>query len=201
MISLRSLRVRIQQQLTPALWNRLLLAIEQRTPQSGVGTRRRQTPSGVVVSGKRAGRRSEISHPWAMSIGSGKDTFVEIRFERGLVNGIEAQIGGKPMSGDEAGEVPPLVLRREDFGADGLCRIYARVSFMHLDFTVQSVEMVGRVQTPGTEAFAAFKLVGFIVLDASGGIRAEQMLFFNQSLVVSAKRTSGGTATYWWGAS
>ena len=200
MISLKSLDVKPGQRFTIRLWRQLLKAIEERTLRSGRYVRLHHSPDGVIVNAAGgSGSGSGVVHPWQMSVEEGEANGVLVSFyQRGLVNGVEAQIrdaGGTliPMSqiNPTTDETPKLTVTKDQFDKAGIARIYARITVDTLATTViDQVELIASATTPARIKFTAFKLIGFI-LTASGSPSAEQHCFFNQTIVWGVNPQTG----------
>lgn len=202
MIDLNTLRVRVGQRMNSLffqrIWNKLLRAIEERTIRNIPGASRRQTPSGrIFVIGGGNGGGSRVTHPWLMDFEEEEDK-VKCRFAKALINGVEPKLDEKPMSVplEGTGEIPALTVNTEDFGDDGVVRIYARVSFDGA-WQVVAATLVAKPKIPPTEGRTAHKLISLLIRDAAGGLAASPRAFFD--LRVEAIQPHGDRATYlWW---
>ena len=192
MISISSLEVKPGQRLTLRLWRRLLKAIEERTMRTGRYVRLHHAPNGVIVNtGDGIGGGSGVVFSWQMSADSGPDGGAVVSFfQRGLVNGVEAQIRNdqgvlvQMSTLDANGNTPNLTVTKDKFNSvTGISLIYAKITVNNLATTViYSVELIGCAALPSRIPFTAWKLIGFILM-ASGTPVAEQHCFFDQTVV------------------
>ena len=192
MISLKSLEVKPGQRFTLRLWRQLLQAIEERTLRTGRYVRLHHSPEGVIVNtGGSIGGGSGVVHSWQMTAEDGENDGAIVSFyQRGLVNGVEAQIRDTkgnlvPMSkvDSDTGETPKLTVTKDKFDSAGVGRIYARITVNNLATTViDQVELIASEKIPSRIPFTAFKLIGFILM-TDGSLIVEQHCFFDQTVV------------------
>lgn len=179
------------------LWTRLLRVIEQLTPRRGRFARLRHTQDGVVVSGTGGGRGDgETDHPWEIEIDDGEEGEMSVRFNRGLIAGREPTIETKPISKEDekTGERPALTVSEDQFDADGICRIYVKVTFDSAWLATAAV-IVAAAKTPPAAARTAHVLLALLVRDAAKAVTVEPRAFRDLT-IIPAERHSNGFATY-----
>jgi hypothetical protein len=196
-ISIQSLEVKPGQRLSLRLWQRLLKAIEERTMRTGRYVRLHHSPDGVIVNTGSQQGGTGVVHSWQMTAEAGDNDGADVSFyQRGLVNGVEAQIRDAkgqlaPMcpsrTGGEvdpdAGDTPKLTVSEDKFDSAGVSRIYAKITVNKLSTTsIDAVELIASEKTPTRIPFTAFKLIGFILMD-DGSPTVEQHCFFDQTVV------------------
>jgi hypothetical protein len=200
MTSIRSLQWR-HGKFSRKLWQRLLAAIAERTIRAGRNVRVRHLADGVVVRSAGGGSASDPSFPWQMSLADTGDGTYGLSFvQRGLINGSEAQIDGKPMSySDPESEEPnTLTVEEDEFGPDGVCRIYAQITVSRT-WDIDHVDIVALAKTPPPTAWTDFKLIGLLLRDESGAVTVEQHAFFDLQWAVG-NPGANGFGTYYRGA-
>ena len=158
-ISLESLRLSQSRQFSPSLFNRLLAAIEERTLVGGANTLTTRLPGRTIISARGGGGGG--------GGGGGRVRFAPtltgeaVSFGLGRVSGIEPRIGGVRISHkDDEGKFPGVQIGDNDYGEDGLCRLYARVEISPRDWEIVKVEMVARRDAPpSNEPKYGYKLI------------------------------------------
>lgn len=178
------------------LWRELLRVLEAMTPRRGRFSRLNTTPDGTTVTALGGRGGEEIVPPWDIAIEQEGDKWL-LRFERGLVNGIEPRIGKKRMSeaDPKTGLTPALEVKASDFNEeDRTCRIYAKAS-IGSDWAIQKLEMTASARTPAAAAFIDHILIALLIDDGEGGVRVEPRAFRDLTWV-AVERHGNGFATY-----
>ena len=130
-----SLFVRPGEKLTAALWNKLVTAVRSCYIMPGDGVRIRRTPDGTMLS---CSLWAAWDHPFRVR-GSGSVTI-----NKGLVDGIEPNINGVPLSGDPKKNkpVPTLNITTPKIGKDGIGWIAVEITVDPIKWKTLTAEVV-----------------------------------------------------------
>lgn len=194
--SIERLLLKTGEQPTPDQINTLTaLIVRQGLLRTSPRVRRRMLPWGVhehfTGSGGGGGVVSPYFLPKVGSLGQGE---FAVRWERGLIGGVEPTIDGVPISGHpKTGIQPKFVVPPVAFDTNGEARVYFRLSLAP-DFSVRKVEPFASRLVPPLEPFAAYRLSFLLFEDGSFW----RKLIANQGYRAINRQSSGHATHIFW---
>ena len=127
----------------------------------------------------------------ASRVGSG----YELTVGRGLVGGVEPKIGDRLMSAlDARKRLSRLTVKRDDFDAQGLCRLYVELHF-DPQWNIAAAQLLASATTRSTRPWLAYDLLGILQRLRSGAVSYHRFAFLNHGHI-AVQRGSGGIARH-----
>jgi hypothetical protein len=190
MKSLLDLKVQEDEQVSAAKWNALLEHLRASQIVSGAQVRVSRTPSGTLVTA----RPQAVPIGGAFQVRLGADeagTGQAAEIGRGLIEGIEPEIGGKKIGGDPAKpDIPPPKLPLpKPSKPEGY--LYLKIQLKKENWRIEKAEPVFQEKPPAPGEWVAWKLLAILRRNGDQWQLAHQAVHFNLGHFPAARKSNG----------
>lgn len=189
-MGLEDLLAKLYEPWSAAKHNATVQLAERNTLNSGPGVRQRRTAHGTHIS-FRGGEGGSFASPKFRASITRKGDRWEVRWQRGLIGGVEPVIGDLAISAKGPDKkTPALIVTAGDFDPEeGVCGLYFRVE-VEAGFAITRITPVAQPAKPPKEPRVAHKLAGLLIRSGTA-VRYERELYSNLGFFAANRKGNG----------